>query len=105
MQLAIISDTHLPRGSRRLPDECLTRLAAADAIIHAGDFSRLSALESLRALGPPVVGVHGNVDESALHASLPETTEVRAGGARIAVIHDAGPARGRVERRRRRGAG
>jgi uncharacterized protein len=102
MLLAIISDTHLPRGARRLPADCLARLAAADAIVHAGDFIRASVLESLRALGPPVVAVYGNVDEAVLRASLPETAVVEAGGARIAVIHDAGPSRGRLQRMQRR---
>jgi uncharacterized protein len=102
VQLAIISDTHLPRGSRRLPDDCLARLAVADAIIHAGDFMWAPVLESLRSLGRPVVAVHGNVDDAALRAELPETTVLVAGGARIAVIHDSGPARGRLQRMRAR---
>jgi putative phosphoesterase len=102
MALAIISDTHLPRGSRRLPDDCLARLADAHTIIHAGDFSRVPVLEALRSLGRPVVAVRGNVDEAALRAELPETAVLSAGGARIAVIHDSGPARGRLERMRAR---
>ena len=36
--VAAISDTHLPRGARRLPEDCLERLRAADAILHCGDF-------------------------------------------------------------------
>jgi hypothetical protein len=102
MQLAIISDTHLPRGARRLPAACVARLAAADVIVHAGDFIRAPVLASLRSLGPPVVAVYGNVDDASLRAELPETAAVDAGGARIAVIHDAGPARGRLERMQRR---
>jgi len=102
MQLAIISDTHLPRGARRLPAACLARLAAADAIVHAGDFIRAEVIASLRLLGPPVVAVHGNVDDPALQAELPEVAVIEAGGAWIAVIHDAGPARGRVQRMRTR---
>jgi hypothetical protein len=102
MQLAIISDTHLPRGARHLPAACLARLAAADVIIHAGDFSHAPVLASLRSLGPPVVAVHGNVDDAALRSELPETAVVEAGGARIAVVHDAGAARGRLERMRQR---
>jgi hypothetical protein len=102
MQLAIISDTHLPRGARRLPDACVARLTTADVIVHAGDFSRATVLASLRSLGPPVVAVHGNVDDASICAELPDTAVVDAGGARIAVIHDAGPARGRLERMRRR---
>ncbi len=34
MLIAAISDTHLPRGRRRIPDACLERLAAADLILH-----------------------------------------------------------------------
>jgi len=50
----VISDTHLPRGARRLPEECLRRLAGADLILHAGDHASLASLEELRALGPRV---------------------------------------------------
>ena len=97
-----MSDTHLPRGSRSLPRSCVERLAAADAILHAGDFMELSVLEELSALGPPVHAVRGNVDSAELQARLPLTRVVAAGGARIAMIHDAGPAAGRLARMRRR---
>jgi putative phosphoesterase len=102
MRLAIISDTHLPRGTRAIPDACLERLRAADAILHAGDFSELSVLAELEALGPPVHAVRGNVDSADLQARLPLTRVVEAGGARIAMIHDGGPAHGRLARLRRR---
>jgi uncharacterized protein len=62
VRLAIISDTHLPRGGRRIPDACLDRLRDADAILHAGDFIAVSVLRDLEELGPPVHGVRGNVD-------------------------------------------
>ena len=102
MHLAIISDTHLPRGGRRLPDACLERLTAADAIIHAGDLSTVQVLAQLQALGPPVTAVHGNVDDAATRAALPETAQLRFAGATIAVIHDAGPRQGRAARMARR---
>ena len=100
MRLAIISDTHLPRGARRIPDACLERLRDADLILHAGDFAAASVLDELEALGPPVAAVHGNVDEPALRARLPETRVVEAEGVRIGMVHDAGPAAGRLERQR-----
>ena len=102
MQIAIISDTHMPRGDRRLPEACVRRLRAAELIIHAGDLMATEVLEALRALGPPVVAVHGNVDDAAVRAQLPETATTDAGGARIAIIHDAGPRRGRLARMRAR---
>ena len=101
MQIALISDTHLPKRNRRLPTECVARLKQADLIIHAGDLSQLEVLHELESCAP-VVAVHGNVDSPEVCAALPETAEVDAAGARIAVIHDAGPARGRLERLRRR---
>jgi uncharacterized protein len=102
MLIAVISDTHLPRGARRLPDACVERIAAADLLLHAGDFSTLEVLRDLESIGPSVAGVHGNVDSSELRRLLPEERIVEADGARIAMVHDAGPRAGRLERMRRR---
>ena len=78
MEIAIVSDTHMPRGARRLPPSCEAVLRRADLIIHAGDFCSLAVLSELRSLGP-VVGVRGNVDEPAVRAALPETARVEMG--------------------------
>jgi uncharacterized protein len=101
-RLAVISDTHLPRGGRALPAACVERLRGADAILHAGDLMELSVLAELEALGPPVHAVRGNVDSAELQARLPLTRIVRLEGVRIAMVHDGGPAPGRLERLRRR---
>jgi putative phosphoesterase len=78
------------------------RLAAAELVIHAGDFSTVSALAEIEALcGGPLVAVHGNVDDAELRRRLPERTEVELAGVRIGVVHDAGRARGRLARLRR----
>ena len=102
MNLAIISDTHLPRGRRALPAACVEQLRAADLILHAGDFAAFEVLEELRAIGPPVEAVHGNVDDARVRATLPAARLVQAGGARIAMLHDAGAATGRLARMRAR---
>jgi putative phosphoesterase len=101
--IAIIADTHMPRGSRRLPDRCVELVRAAEAVVHAGDFYSLSTLEEIEALNPRLHAVHGNVDEPALRSLLPATLAVGLpGGRRLALIHDAGPARGRLARLRKR---
>ncbi|HEY1511843.1 MAG TPA: metallophosphoesterase family protein [Solirubrobacteraceae bacterium] len=101
MNLAIISDTHMPRGDRRLADECVARLQQADVIVHAGDLIALEVLNDLKRLGR-VVAVHGNQDDPAVRAALPEVARLDADGAQIAIVHDAGPARGRLRRMRAR---
>jgi putative phosphoesterase len=98
--IAIISDTHMPRGWRRLPDECLVRLRAAELILHAGDLIRLSVLRELQGYGE-VIAVAGNVDDADVRAVLPTRREVEVAGVRIGLIHDAGPAAGRIARLRR----
>jgi len=100
--IAIISDTHLPRGSRALPDACRARLQTADLILHAGDLVDVDVLDALAALGPPVHAVAGNVDEPAVRSRLPEARVVEVGEVRIGMVHDAGPAAGRLQRQRRR---
>jgi putative phosphoesterase len=100
--VAVVSDTHLPRGSRRLPDACVERMRAADLILHGGDVATVAALEELRALGPPVHAVAGNVDEPALQAELPPELVVEVGQVKIAMTHIPGPARGREQRLRAR---
>jgi uncharacterized protein len=102
MLVAVISDTHLPKGSRALPERCAEAIAAADAAIHAGDVSTLAVLREIEALGTPVHAVHGNVDDGQLRRLLPETLELELGGKTIAVVHDAGPSRGRLTRLRAR---
>ena len=102
MRIAIVADTHMPRGSRRLPGACLDRLGEADLIVHAGDFVTAAVLAEFESIGPPVAAVHGNVDDEALRCDLPEERVVQLAGARVGLVHDAGPARGRVGRLRRR---
>ena len=102
MLIALISDTHMPRGARRLPAGCVERIAAADLLLHAGDFMTLGVLRELEAIGPPLAAVHGNVDSAELRRMLPAERVVEAGDARIALVHDAGPRASRLSRMRRR---
>jgi uncharacterized protein len=62
-----------------------------------GDLTRAAVLEELHALAP-VAAVHGNMDEPALRAALPERLVVETDGLRIGLVHDAGAAAGRHER-------
>ena len=87
----------MPRGTRRLPAECLRRLETAELILHAGDFVRTAVLEELGRLAP-VEAVAGNMDEPALMELLPERRVVGVAGARIGMVHVPGPAAGRAAR-------
>jgi putative phosphoesterase len=92
----------MPKGGRRLPDECLERIQRSDLLLHAGDLMTAAVLRELGAIGPPVTAVHGNVDSLELRGLLPEQRIVEVEGARIAMVHDAGPRKGRLDRMRAR---
>jgi hypothetical protein len=100
--IAVIADTHLPRGRRAIPERCLELMWRSDLILHAGDVMTAGALAEIEAVGPPVVAVHGNMDSPELVRRLPEQTTVEAEGLRIGMLHDSGAARGRLERLRAR---
>ena len=102
MRVAVISDTHMPRGERALPARCVELLRGSDAIMHAGDLMTVGVLRELQALGPPVHAVYGNVDEAVLRMELPEARVVELGGVRMGMVHDSGQRGGRLARMRKR---
>ncbi len=100
--IALLADTHLPRGGRELPPRCVELIEAAEAVVHAGDISTAAVLREIEAIGPPVHAVFGNVDEEALRRELPAELELDLDGPRLAVTHGAGAAKGRLQRLRLR---
>jgi putative phosphoesterase len=74
------------------------QLARAQLILHAGDFVSAGFLAELEAIGPPVEGVHGNMDEAAVKNSLPRRLVTAFDGLRIGMVHDPGPRLGREGR-------
>jgi uncharacterized protein len=97
MRIAVIADTHLPRGQRRLSDACLRELDRADFIFHVGDFVTAEVLEELLRLAP-VEAVHGNQDDAELRALLPARHVVEIAGRRIGMVHEPGKRLGREAR-------
>jgi putative phosphoesterase len=96
-KIGVISDTHLPRGNRKIPDGVFTLFADADLILHAGDFVQADVLYELGAIAP-VKGVLGNCDTPELARQVPVKESIEIDGVLIGMIHDSGDR----ERRRQR---
>ena len=98
----MLSDTHAPRRWRTCPPRVAEHLRGADLILHAGDVCTASVLVEL-AQYAPVAAVLGNNDSPDVAAwGAGETAELDLDGLRVAMIHDSGPATGRLARMRRR---
>jgi putative phosphoesterase len=93
-----MSDTHLPRRARALPERLLADLPHADVVVHAGDWVDEATLDLLEQRSRRVIGVYGNNDGPALRARLPEVARADLDGLRLAVVHETGPAQGRERR-------
>jgi putative phosphoesterase len=98
MRLLLISDTHLPARARVLPPQVWDEVAAADVVVHAGDWIDVALLDELEERSKRLIGVYGNNDGPALRARLPEIARAELGGVRLAVIHETGAKQGREQR-------
>ena len=98
MRILLLADTHVPVRARDLPEQVWAEVAAADVVVHAGDWVVPGLLDRLEAAAARLVGVHGNNDGEELRRRLPEVARVDVGGLRVAVVHETGAARGREER-------
>ncbi len=94
MKIAVLADTHIPKKARALPAPAWEILRRSDLLIHAGDILTTEFLDSLREI-LPLYAVLGNND---VGVDLPEKLEIEVEGARLAVIHDSGTAKGRARR-------
>ncbi len=89
MRIAVLSDTHLSRPDSWLQDLYDRHLAAADVLLHCGDFTGIAVLETLR-IHPRFYGVCGNCDGWDTASELPEALVVDLEGLRVALIHGYG---------------
>jgi putative phosphoesterase len=85
MTLAIVSDTHVPDREQSIPDPFRERIAAADHVIHAGDFTDPDVLADVRDLATDLTAVHGNMDPGDI--GLPSVETATLGGVTFAVTH------------------
>ena len=98
LALTLLADTHLPRRARDLPAPVWDAVAAADVVLHAGDWVDVALLDLLEARSRRLVGVVGNNDHGELRERLPEVARVELEGVRFAVVHETGAAAGREAR-------
>lgn len=101
-RVGVISDTHAPKFWKSCPPAVADVLSGVDVIIHAGDVCTADVLDELEGYAP-VYAVLGNNDGPDVAAwGAPETLRLDIAGVALAVIHDSGPAKGRLPRLRRR---
>jgi putative phosphoesterase len=84
--LTVVSDTHSSAG-HALSGRTLEAVREAERVIHAGDFTTVSALEGFHEEAARFDAVSGNADDATVKKRLPETRVIDWEGVRIAVTH------------------
>ncbi|MGM0827917.1 MAG: metallophosphoesterase family protein [Bacillota bacterium] len=92
MKIIVVSDTHMPKKRRGLPEILKDDLRKSDLIIHAGDFQTLDVYREFMEYGE-LIAVVGNVDNSDLQAFLPKKRIIKKKGLKIGVMHGDGKAK------------
>lgn len=89
MQIAVVSDTHVPERADEIPGWVRDRVADADHAVHAGDFTAEAVYEEVRDLaGGDLTAVFGNMDPRTL--DLPAVATLDADGVTLVVTHGTG---------------
>jgi len=94
MQVALVSDSHVPGRAEEIPDQVLNVCEDADMTVHAGDFTSTEAYEAFDATGE-LVSVRGNMDRV---SGLPGTESFVAGGVEFVMTHGTGSPAGYEDR-------
>lgn len=89
MRIVVVSDTHMPRMNKKLPDRLIRELKKADAVIHAGDWTKLSVYEELKQYAP-IYGVAGNNDGAEIIRKFGLRKLVTLEGMVIGLVHGHG---------------
>mgnify|MGYP002338705322 CR=1 FL=1 len=95
MDIALISDTHIPSRASAIPEAFADRIRAADHVIHAGDFDSEGTFANVREMARGLTAVGGNMDP---HLGLPSVTTVEHGGVEFVVTHGTGSSRNYEDR-------
>lgn len=101
MRVIVLSDTHAPRFWKSCPAEVAAWLRRAELILHAGDVCVAPVLTELASYAPVRVVLGNNDHQDVAAWGAQPTLEFDIAGLPVAMIHDSGPAAGRLRRMRR----
>ncbi|MFX3632806.1 MAG: metallophosphoesterase family protein [Candidatus Pristimantibacillus sp.] len=86
MKIVVVSDTHMPRMAKGLPERLVKELVTADLIIHAGDWTQSDVYDKLVKYAP-VEGVAGNNDGDLLANRFGYKKIIKCGTKRFGIVH------------------
>lgn len=90
MKIGVVSDTHLSRTAKALPQVLVEEFRQVDQILHLGDWVAMEIYDMLAELAP-VEGIAGNNDGAEIIRRFGERKIITLEGVRIGMIHGHAP--------------
>ncbi len=87
MEVAIVSDSHVPSRASTIPTPFRRRIQSADHVLHAGDFDSAAALSTFEDLATAYTAVSGNMDRD---LGLPSVATVELESVHFVLTHGTG---------------
>jgi putative phosphoesterase len=85
--VGLISDTHVPKRARCIPERVFEIFQNIDFIIHAGDLVELTVVDELEQIAP-VLAVQGNMDSIDISGVFPKLNQLKVFDWKIGVMHN-----------------
>ncbi|MFC7063042.1 metallophosphoesterase family protein [Halobacillus seohaensis] len=89
MEIVVVSDTHMPKKNKPMPDRLKQEMKKADLVIHAGDWQTPEVYEEFQQYGK-LIGVYGNVDTDEIKQLVPRRQIISIQGFSIGIVHGHG---------------
>ncbi|HHW01118.1 MAG TPA: metallophosphoesterase family protein [Clostridiaceae bacterium] len=89
MKIGVISDTHIPKRAKTLPDTVLKTFEDVEHIIHAGDIMSMDVIYKLEEIAP-VTAVAGNTDPDEILEKFGNKKIITFGKFNFGVFHGHG---------------
>lgn len=97
MLIGVISDTHIPKKAKVLPEIIFETFRGVNQIIHAGDIMSMEVLYKLEELAP-VTAVAGNGDSPEMLEKLGDKKIITIGNFKFGLFHGHGEKGKTIER-------
>lgn len=89
-RLIVLADTHVGQRIDRIPEVVARAIESSSIVVHAGDYTNIETVETLKAYGKVFYGVRGNMDDNKIRIDLPESLVFELNGVRFGLVHGDG---------------
>jgi len=87
VKIGLISDSHVPAATRRVPEQVFRAFEGVELILHAGDIYSEAALDELEAIAPVIAVAGPGLDQGIPRPRVEDQRVLAVQGVHIGLVH------------------